>query len=94
MDREQSSGGSPGDKTMGTVIHTRAVVGPDGMIEIRAPKLAPGQEVEVTLEVQAASEEKERRAIEYLVEMPGHLEFQTAEEVDAYIREERDSWDR
>lgn len=79
---------------MGTVIHTRAVVGPDGTIEIRAPELAPGQEVEVTLEVQAGIVEKERRAIEYLAEMPGHLEFQTAEEVDAYIREERDSWDR
>ena len=79
---------------MGTVIHTRAVVGPDGTIEIRAPELAPGQEVEITVEVQAMPEETKRRAREYLAEMPGHLEFQTAEEVDAYIREERDSWDR
>ena len=79
---------------MGTVIHTRAVVGPDGTIEIRAPELTPGQEVEITVEVQAPPEEGKRRAIEYLAEMPGHLAFQTAEEVDAYIREERDSWDR
>ena len=44
-----------GEETMGTVIHTRAVVGPDGTIEIRAPELTPGQEVEVTVEVQALS---------------------------------------
>lgn len=79
---------------MGTVIHTRAVVGPDGTVEIRAPELMPGQEVEVTVEVQAEAVEKKRRAIEYLATMPGHLVFKTAEEVDAYIREERDSWDR
>ena len=79
---------------MGTVMHTRAVVGPDGTIEIRAPELAPGQEVEITVELQATPEETTHRASEYLAEMPGHLEFQTAEEVDAYIREERDSWDR
>lgn len=84
-----------GEAAMGTVIHTRAVVKPDGSIEIRAPELTPGQEVEITIEAQAAEpEEKKRRAIEYLAEMPGHLQFQTAEEVDAYIREERDSWDR
>ncbi|HEX5157394.1 MAG TPA: hypothetical protein VFW17_09285 [Ktedonobacterales bacterium] len=78
---------------MGTVIHTRAVVGPDGTIEIRAPELAPGQEVEVTVEVQTAPETG-RHVSEIIKDLPGHLEFQTAEEVDAYIREERDSWDR
>lgn len=79
---------------MGTVIHTHAVVGPNGVIEIRAPGLTPGQKVEVTVEVQPVPEEKKRRAIEYLAEMPGHLLFKTAEEVDDYIREEHDSWDR
>jgi len=29
-----------------------------------------------------------------LAEAPGHLEFQTADEVDAYLQEERDAWDR
>jgi len=78
---------------MGTIIHIRAVVGPDGTIEIRAPELAPGQEVEITVEVQATSAIG-RHVSEIIKELPGHLEFQTAEEVDAYIREERDSWDR
>ena len=82
---------------MGTVIHTRAVVGADGTIEIRTPELTPGQEVEITVEitveVQATPEER-RHVIDIIKDLPGHLEFQTAEEVDAYIREERDSWDR
>ena len=82
-----------GEIAMGTVIHKRAVVGPDGTIEIRAPELAPGQEVEVTLEVQAEPEVG-RHVSEIIKDLPGHLEFLTAEEVDAYIREERDSWDR
>jgi hypothetical protein len=37
---------------------------------------------------------KKRRAAEILAELPGHRIFKTADEVDAYIREERDSWDR
>ena len=87
-----------GEAAMGTVIHTRAVVGPDGSIEIRAPELTPGQEVEITIEAQATEPEEEpeekKHAIDILRNLPGHLVFQTAEEVDDYIREERDSWDR
>ncbi len=82
-----------GEAIMGTVIHTRAVVRPDGSIEIRATELTPGQEVEITIEAQAEPEEK-KHVIDIINNLPGHLEFQTAEEVDAYIREERDSWDR
>lgn len=37
---------------------------------------------------------EKRPAADILDEFPGHLLFTTAEEVDAYIREERDSWDR
>jgi hypothetical protein len=82
-----------GEAIMGTVIHTRAVVRPDGSIEIRAPELTPGQEVEITIEAQAEPEEK-KHVIDIIKNLPGQLEFQTAEDVDAYIREERDSWDR
>lgn len=78
---------------MATVVYREAVVGPDGTIEIRAPELAPGQHVTITIETTEAPTEK-RRAIDILAEAPGHLMFDTAEEVDAYIREERDSWDR
>jgi hypothetical protein len=78
---------------MATIIQREAVVGPDGKIEISAPELTPGQHVKVTIEAQQAPVEK-RSASEILAEAPGHLEFKTAEEVDAYIREERDSWEQ
>ncbi len=32
--------------------------------------------------------------VEVLAEAPGHLAFQNAEEVDAYLREEREAWER
>lgn len=35
-----------------------------------------------------------RRAADIIADFPGHLVFNTPEEVDAYIREERDSWER
>jgi hypothetical protein len=89
---------------MATSVRIETVVGEDGVIEIRAPELTPGQRVRITIE--AASEAPEtmepaetpqpekRRVIDIIADLPGHRQFKTAEEVDAYIREERDSWDR
>lgn len=86
-------------------IHT--VVQPDGKIVIEAPDLTPGQPVMITVAPEAnapgqrsgAGEEEtqqtpkpKRRAADILAEAEGHRQFKTAEEVDAYIREERDSW--
>jgi len=79
---------------MSTVIHREAVVGPDGVIAIAAPELQPGQRVSITIESEQAVQQQSTRMRDILAEAPGHLEFQTAEEVDAYIREERDAWDR
>lgn len=79
---------------MTTAIRKEAVVGPDGKIEITAPELSPGQRVTVTIEPERVETEAKRHAIDILNEMPGHQLFKTVEEVDAYIREERDSWDR
>jgi hypothetical protein len=84
---------------MATIIEREAVVGPDGTIEIATPELAPGQRVKVTVEVdgtcgQPIQQEPKRHVIDMLAEMPGHRLFKTAEEVDEYIRQERDSWDR
>ena len=35
-----------------------------------------------------------RSVVDVLAEVPGQRLFKTAEEVDAYIKEERDGWDR
>ncbi len=82
---------------MTTIIQREAIVGPDGEIKVSAPELKPGQRVTVSIEPQGAPQpapEEKRPALEILREMPRHRLFKTAEEVDAYIREERDSWDR
>ncbi len=79
---------------MTTVIQVEAVVQPDGTIEVSAPGLVPGQRVTVSIETEDDTLTQKRRAADILAEMPGHLQFHTAEEVDAYIREERDSWER
>ena len=88
---------------MSAVIHREAVVRLDGTIEIATPELQPGQHVSVTIEPdqpsvanqpQVTTQEPKRHAIDILSEMPGGRLFKTAEEVDAYICEERASWDR
>lgn len=82
---------------MAAPITVEAIVAPDGQIHIRVPDLAPGQRVRISIKPAAGlapRRPRKRPAIEILREAPGHQLFQTAEDVDAYIREERDSWDR
>lgn len=79
---------------MATSIYVEATVSADGTLEIRAPELTPGQRVRVTIEPQDVSGEPKPRAADILAETSGRRIFTTAEEVDAYINEERDSWDR
>lgn len=79
---------------MATPIQVEATVTPDGQLHISVPELAPGQRVRVSIEPEESAEEQKRPAIDILREAPGHQLFKTAEEVDAYINEERDSWDR
>ncbi|NOS99907.1 MAG: hypothetical protein HOP29_04710 [Phycisphaerales bacterium] len=64
-----------------------------GRIEVMAPDLPVGESVEVT--IQSLENSSTRRSVlDILAECPGGVLFKTADEVDAYIREERDSWDR
>lgn len=70
----------------------RTQVGPDGHIDVVVPDWPVGQPVEVT--IRAVPEPTQRRsAKEILAQSPGHRVFKTVEEVDAYFRTERDSWD-
>jgi len=76
-----------------TAIQIKTTILPGGRIEISAPELVPGQQAQVFVIVEEARVEK-RSAVDILAEALGHRLFKTAEEVDAYIREERDSWER
>lgn len=80
---------------MSAIIHREAVVGPDGKIEIRAPELRPGQRVSITIEPEqeAGATPPEPSLYDLIKDLPGGLMFKTADEVDAYIQQERDSWD-
>lgn len=83
---------------MSAIIHREAVVGPDGKIEISAPELQPGQRVSVTIEPEtddaSASSTAEPSLYDLVKDLPGGRLFKTADEVDEYLRQERDSWDR
>ena len=69
----------------------KAHVGRDGRIEVMVPDLPAGQAVEVT--VRTLQEPASRRSVlDILRDAPGGLLFKTVDEVDAYIRGERDSW--
>ncbi len=78
---------------MATAVRARTVVLPGGKIEVSVPELIPGQYATVFVVVEEDETQEKRNALDILAELPGHLEFHTAEEVDRYIQEERDSWE-
>ncbi len=77
-----------------------------GKLELVCPQLEAGQAVEVLISPSSTARsgvstpdtanipETRRSAVDILNQAPGHLLFQSAEEVDDYIKEERSSWDR
>lgn len=76
-----------------TVVRTKAIVQPGGQVTVTDPSLHFGEAVEVLIFVPVKQGDGYRPAIDILNELEGHRLFKTAEEVEQYIREERDSWD-
>ena len=79
---------------MATEVRVKTVVLPGGKIEISTPELIPGQRATVVVTVEDDEPTKSSHVIDILSALPGHQLFQNAEEVDAYMHEERDAWDR
>ena len=78
---------------MQSALRLTGTVQPGGRVEVSSPRLPTGEAVEVI--VLFPQEAAVRRSVtDVLADAPGHLAFQTAEEVEAYLREERDAWDR
>jgi hypothetical protein len=69
-------------------------VQPGGKIEVTDKQLPAGESVDVIVLFPQPADTSRRSIVDVLAEAPGHLAFQTAEEVDAYLREERDAWER
>ena len=74
-------------------VRVRTRVLPGRRIELETPDIAEGEDVEVT--IRSAEIRKSARSILDLVaSLNGHRLFQSPEEVDRYLQQERDSWDR
>ena len=83
---------------MSVALHVRATVQPGNKIEVTAPDLPVGADVQVIVVSaeprSAGAGPSPRQSLLDVVEArAGQRMFQTAEEVDAYLREERASWD-
>ena len=77
---------------MQKVLHMKTTVQPGGKVEFVSPELEAGQTVDVV--VLHESNAKGRSIMEILNSGPERRLFQTAEEVKAYLAQEKASWDR
>ncbi len=74
---------------MAIEVRVKTTVLPGGRIEISTPELIPGQQATVVVTIEDNKPAEQRHVIDILTALPGHQLFHNAEEVDAYIREER-----
>jgi hypothetical protein len=79
---------------MQAALRVKTTVLPGGKIEVTDPQLPSGEAVDVIVLFPEAPAAPRRSVADVLAEAPGHILFRTAEEVDAYLREGRDSWER
>jgi hypothetical protein len=80
---------------MQTALRVEATVLPGHRLEISAPELPEGAKVEVIVVLPATPRVRRQSMLEFLATLPpGPLLFKTPEEVNRYIQEERDSWER
>lgn len=77
---------------MPNTLHIKTTVQPGGKVEFASPELEAGQTVDVV--VTPSSSPPRRSVVDILAEAPGHLVFKTTEDVAAYLKEEKESWDR
>jgi hypothetical protein len=76
---------------MVAAIKQQVTVQPGGVIEIRSPELKPGTSAEVIVLVE--DQPSSQRTWASFIGS-GRGQFKSVEEIDAYIRELRDEWDR
>ena len=78
---------------MQRVLHQKAMVRPGGKLEIVSDELEPGQTVHVVV-LHESTDTGSRSIMDILNSGPEHRLFQTADEVKAYLDDEKASWDR
>ncbi len=74
-------------------VKAKATVKPGGFIEVHSDELPEGATVEVIVLVEEKTEatKKPRKLTDFIGAAKGS--FSSVAEIDAYIRQERDSWD-
>jgi hypothetical protein len=75
-------------------IHATARVQPGHKIEVTDPELDEGESVEVYVLPSGVVPTNGRSALEIIESLGQHRLFSSPNEVDRYVRGERDAWDR
>lgn len=78
---------------MQTELRIKTKVLPGGKIEILNPNLVAGESVDVIVVRGETVMPGRRSALDILADAPGHRLFKSADQVRAYLREERGSWE-
>jgi hypothetical protein len=80
---------------MDQIIRRRVVVQPGGYIELNDAELQDGVEADVIVIVHQRRGEVNggQTALDLLDGLPGSQLFKTSQEVDEYLRGERESWE-
>ena len=96
----------PKDSAMQQVLQQQVTVQAGGKVELVCPELKAGEVVDVVVSAAVAparssdgqpgseNSRPRRSVLDILNDGPSERLFKTADEVDEYIREEHDSWDR
>ena len=80
---------------MQNALHVKTKVLAGNRIEIEVPGFNEGDLLDVFLVQCEAPEQPRTSMLEFIESLPpGPLLFKTPEEVDQYLQEERNSWDR
>ena len=79
---------------MNAAYHTTTTVLPGHKIEITAPELREGDEVRVVVLPVSPPAPGRLSGLEIIQAYKGPRAFASAEDIDRYINEERNSWDR
>jgi len=79
---------------MQSALHITTRVLPGSRIEIADPELREGEAVDVFLVLPDTPSRPRRTAVEIIEALNGRRVFQTPQEVNRYLQQERDSWDR
>ena len=79
---------------MENALHIKTTVLPGHRIEVASPHLKEGAPVDVFLVMPEYGDVSRGSALEIIRRLKGHRLFQSPEEVDRHLKEERDAWDR